>query len=81
MEREVTVASGLLDVVGRDLLHLIEMCKGDRKSTNNLKSLAEDLFADVIPASWRKYTVANIAATEWVSDFVKRVVQLKKLSV
>ena len=71
----------MLDIVSRDLLHLIEMCKGDRKSTNNLKSLAEDLFADVIPTSWRKYTVANITATEWVSDFVKRVVQLKKLSV
>jgi len=34
----------------------------------------------VIPNSWRKYTVANITVPVWVNDFVKRVVQLKKLS-
>jgi len=52
---------------------LIQMCAGTRKSTNALKRLAEDIFGDVIPATWRKYTVANISATAWVSDFVKRV--------
>lgn len=52
---------------------LIEMCDGTRKSTNALKRLAEDIFGDVIPTTWRKYTVANISATAWVSDFVKRV--------
>lgn len=74
LEREVTVASSLLDIVKRDLLFLIEMCSGKRKSTNILKLLAESLFGDVIPTSWRKYTVANISATAWVSDFVKRVI-------
>lgn len=74
LEREVTVASNLLDIVKRDLVYLIEMCSGKRKSTNVLKLLAENIFADVIPTSWRKYTVANISATAWVSDFVKRVV-------
>lgn len=74
LEREVTVASSLLDVVRRDLNLVVEMCSGKRKSTNILKSLAEDLFSDVIPNSWRKYTVANISATAWVSDFVKRVI-------
>jgi len=74
LEREVTVASNLLDIVKRDLVYLIEMCSGKRKSTNVLKLLAENIFADVIPTSWRKYTVANISSTAWVSDFVKRVV-------
>lgn len=74
LEREITVASTLLDVVRNDLVLLIEMCKGLRKSTNALKKLAEDLFADVIPTTWRKYTVANISATVWVNDFVKRVI-------
>jgi len=74
LEREVVVASSLLDVVKKDLVMLIEMCSGKRKSTNILKMLAENLFADLIPTSWRKYTVANISATMWVSDFVKRVV-------
>lgn len=76
MEREVTVASNLLDTVKRDLLLLIEMCVGTRKSTNILKKLAEDLTMDVIPQKWRKYTVANIPASAWLSDFVKRVTQL-----
>jgi hypothetical protein len=52
------------------------MCQGKRKSTNVLKRLAEDLNADVIPKNWNKYTVANISATIWVNDFIKRVVQL-----
>lgn len=55
---------------------LLELCKGIRKSTNILKSLAEDLYLEKIPNRWRKYTVANISGTAWVSDFVKRVEQL-----
>lgn len=79
LEREVTVASQLLDTVRADLVMLIEMSKGDRKSTNVLKKLAESLHADVIPNKWRVYTVANISASAWVSDFVKRVEQLAEL--
>jgi dynein heavy chain 1 len=33
LEREVTVASGLLKNVSKDLQHLKEMCEGERKST------------------------------------------------
>jgi len=73
LEREVTVAAGLLDTVRRDLTYLIEMCEGKRKSTNVLKILAEALHADVIPTTWRKYNIANISATAWINDFVKRV--------
>jgi len=80
LEREVTVASKLLDTVRSDLILLIEMCKGERKSTNILRILADALRADVIPQKWRVYTVANISATAWVSDFVRRVDQLKTLS-
>ena len=80
LEREVTVAAGLLDNVRRDLTYLIEMCEGKRKSTNVLKILAEALHADVIPTTWRKYNIANISATAWINDFVKRVDQLKDLS-
>ena len=50
-----------------------EMCSGERKSTNILKSLAEDMHADVIPKKWRKYNVANISGTEWVNDFKNRI--------
>lgn len=59
---------------------ILELCKGVRKSTNVLKQLAEDIHADTIPKSWRKYTIANISVTAWVIDFIKRVEQLKVLS-
>jgi len=73
LEREVVVASQLLDIVRNDILQLLELCQGKRKSTQQLKQLAEELHADVIPKKWRKYTVANISCTAWVTDFVKRV--------
>ena len=57
-----------------------EMCSGERKSTNILKSLAEDLHADVIPKRWRRFNIANITVTEWIDDFKKRIDQLQKLS-
>lgn len=80
LEREVVVASQLLDLVRSDILALLELCQAKRKSTQQLKQLAEELHADIIPKKWRKYTVANISCTAWVTDFVKRVDQLKKLS-
>jgi dynein heavy chain 1 len=40
LEREITVASQLLDTVRGDLILLRELCTGERKTTNNLKSLA-----------------------------------------
>jgi len=70
----------LLDTVKGDLLMIREMCSGERKSTNILKSLAEDLHADVIPKRWRRFNIANITVTEWIDDFKKRIDQLQKLS-
>jgi len=80
LEREVTVASQLLDTVRNDLLQLKEMCKGERKSTNVLKQLAQELHADLIPKKWRRFNIANITATEWLEDFKKRIEQLAKVS-
>jgi dynein heavy chain 1 len=59
---------------------LRELCTGERKSTNILKSLAQDLHADVIPKRWRRFNIANITVTEWIEDFKKRIEQLEKLS-
>lgn len=73
LEREVTVASTLLNLVRVDINMLLEFCRGARKSTNVLKALAEDLYLDKIPKRWMKYTVANIGVTAWINDFVKRV--------
>jgi dynein heavy chain 1 len=76
LEREVTVGSSLLDQVRNDLTSIKEMCSGERKSTNVLKALAKELHSDVIPKKWRKYNIANIPVTEWITDFTKRIDQL-----
>jgi len=69
----VTVSSNLLDQVRSDLIAVLELCTGVRKQSNILKQLSEDIYAEIIPKQWRKYTIANISVTEWVIDFVKRV--------
>lgn len=80
LEREVVTVSGLLDSVKADLNAVLDLCKGLRKQTNVLKQQSEDLHAEQIPKQWRKYVVANITATAWIIDLVKRVEQLKRLS-
>lgn len=79
LEREVTVAAGLLKEVRNDLEELIEMCEGNAKSTNVLRLIAESVHAEVIPKKWNIYKVADITATAWINDFVKRVKQLERL--
>lgn len=81
LEREVIVASKLLDRVRADLIAVQELCKGERKLTNVLKQMSEDLHGEIIPKQWRMtYIVQDITATSWIIDFVKRVEQLKRLS-
>jgi dynein heavy chain 1 len=41
LDREVNVASSLLKTVRSDLIFLKEMCDGERKSTNELRLIAE----------------------------------------
>jgi len=67
-------------MVRSDMVMLIDLCKGDRKSTNILKELAHELHADLIPKRWRKYTVATVPVTLWVNDLVRRIQQLNALA-
>jgi len=50
------------------------MCEGTRKSTNELRSIGENVFNGTIPVKWNKYKVADINVIKWVNDFVKRVI-------
>lgn len=73
--------SDLLRTVRQDLELVLEACKGERKSTNHAKAVAQSLHADAVPAHWKKYTVPpTVAAAEWLVDFTRRVEQLKRLS-
>ena len=81
LERECSVLSALLQTVRTDLEMVLEMCAGERKSTNHIKALAQGLHADVVPRHWKKYVVPEaMTSAEWLSDFARRVDQLKKLA-
>lgn len=81
LERECSVLSDLLQTVRQDLQLVLEVCQGERKSTNHLKAVAQSLHADAVPVHWKKYTVpASMTAAEWLSDFARRVEQLKRLA-
>ena len=81
LERECSVLSQLLDTVRADFAGVLEMCQGEKKTPNHIKTLGKALHADVVPTHWKKYTVPDaITASEWLNDFKKRVDQLAQLS-
>mmetsp|Transcript_42601 Transcript_42601/g.49780 ORF Transcript_42601/g.49780 Transcript_42601/m.49780 type:complete len:516 (-) Transcript_42601:57-1604(-) len=80
LEREVLLGKRLLETVRKDLTDLKLMCLGELKITNELREVQKDLDTDSIPKKWRLYKVANVSATEWVIDFVKRLAQLRELA-
>jgi hypothetical protein len=41
--------------------------------------LIKDLHAEQIPAAWKKYNVANIKVTEWITDIKKRLDQFASI--
>jgi dynein heavy chain 1 len=65
--------------VRTDLKELEEMCLGERKWTNDLQRISEQIKLDQIPTKWRKYNVMDITTAEWIQDFAKRIEQMQKL--
>eukprot|EP00931_Biecheleriopsis_adriatica_P034702 TRINITY_DN20021_c0_g5_i1.p1 TRINITY_DN20021_c0_g5~~TRINITY_DN20021_c0_g5_i1.p1 ORF type:complete len:4603 (-),score=1119.02 TRINITY_DN20021_c0_g5_i1:34-13842(-) len=76
-DREVGFGRSLLKKVRQDLVLLQAACAGSAKSTNDVRQLIQDMTTDQIPKAWRKFAVADITATEWLADFVKRLEQLQ----
>ena len=54
-EREVNLGAKLLEDMRQDLNQISEICEGNRKQTNDLRLLIEQLAKGVIPASWNRY--------------------------
>lgn len=74
LERECGVLSALLQTVWKDFNMILEVCRGEKKSTNYVKLLAQNIHAEVIPNHWKKYVVPlSMTASEWLFDFKKRV--------
>ena len=40
------------------------MCKGTTKSTNDLRSVALDIYSDIIPKQWKVYSTIDLTITE-----------------
>ena len=81
LRREVGIASKLLRRVRDDLSKLIEMCKGNIKSTNELREVARELFNDSVPKPWQMYPTLELNVTEWILDLRSRVMQLNRITV
>eukprot|EP01016_Furgasonia_blochmanni_P042655 TRINITY_DN567_c0_g1_i1.p1 TRINITY_DN567_c0_g1~~TRINITY_DN567_c0_g1_i1.p1 ORF type:complete len:874 (+),score=315.79 TRINITY_DN567_c0_g1_i1:204-2825(+) len=79
IEREVTVASNLLSRVRTKLHELKNVCEGVTQSTSELRQLAQDIYQEIIPATWKKYNILKIPVTEWIPDFKKRLDQFQKI--
>lgn len=80
LDRENTVLSKLLKTVKKDFQLCYEVCIAERKSTNYIRQLMENLHADVVPTHWKKYIVPpSTTASNWLYDFKSRVEQLQNL--
>ena len=79
LEREVTVASKLLDKVRTNLTEIKNFCEGKIQSTSEMRKLAKELHSELIPVTWKRYTVAKIPVTEWITDFKNRLIQFSRI--
>ncbi|GAA5873340.1 hypothetical protein JCM3774_005947 [Rhodotorula dairenensis] len=79
-ERETGVARTLLPVIRTDLEHLVQVCNGERRQTNDLRSLLADLVKGTVPASWRKFRCREMPVSAWIADLVKRLAQLERVA-
>lgn len=79
LEREVTVASKLLSTLKTNLGDVKNLCEGKIQSTADLRKLALQLYADKVPDGWKKYRVANLSVSDWLTDFKKRLDQFNRI--
>lgn len=81
-ERELNIASRLLETVRHDLDDVVLICRGEKKQTNHHRMLLADLAKGIIPRHWKLYTIPQGSTViQWITDFGERVVQLQKVSV
>jgi dynein heavy chain 1 len=80
-EREVNLGVKLLHDMRQDLENIMEICEGNRKQTNDLRQLIEQLAKGVIPSSWNRYAgPQDLTVIQWMIDLAERMKQLKTVS-
>lgn len=82
LEREVTVATKLLNVILKNNSEVKDLCEGKLLATNILKTLAKDIHSDSIPKAWVTFTVhPTLQLSPYVLDLKKRLEQFNRLIV
>ena len=79
-DREAGIARSLLPLVRAELEALVQVCYGERRQTNDLRSLLADLVKGTVPASWRQFRCRDMPVSVWISELVKRLAQLDRLA-
>jgi len=80
-EREVNIGCQVLNTVRDDLKDLWQICRGQKKQTNDHRNLISDLTRGIIPKTWCRYKIPlNTTVNQWIGDFCSRVKQLDEIS-
>jgi dynein heavy chain 1 len=80
LEREVTVATKMLNNIQKNSIDIQDMCSGKILATNLLRELAKDIHADSVPKSWVSFTIdPTISLTNYIIDLQRRFEQFNKL--
>merc|ERR1719192_2167061 len=62
-EREVNLGCKILKRVRSDLRDIIAICRGEKKQTNDHRSIIDDLNRGMIPGSWVLYKIPSNSCT------------------
>ena len=80
LEREVTVATKLLNLIQKNCIDTQDLCNGKILATNVLRQLAKDIYADSVPKPWISFIVdPSINLTNYIIDLQRRFEQFNKL--
>ena len=80
LEREVTVATKLLNLINKNCVDIVDMCQGKTLATNILRELCKDIHSDTIPKSWVSFTIdPTTNLTNYILDLQKRFEQFERL--
>ena len=80
LDREVNVASSLLNTVRNNLNDVKMMCEGTLQPLLELKQLAQVIYSGQIPKGWKRFNYwESIDVSGWISDFKKRLEQFDTL--
>jgi dynein heavy chain 1 len=80
LEREVTVASKLLNAIIKYSGDIQDMCNGKISATNVLRELCKEIHSDTVPKMWVTFIIdPTINLTNYIIDLQKRFEQFNKL--